>query len=48
MKYKTICLLVFLSLHAVVSTAQQTEKERIDAVLTQWHLAAAEASFDTY
>ncbi|SDQ20160.1 nuclear transport factor 2 family protein [Flagellimonas zhangzhouensis] len=45
MKFKALIGLLFLSL---VVTAQNSEKQKINQVLDDWHLAAANADFDAY
>ncbi len=45
MKFKALFALLFLS--AVVS-AQNNDKQKINQVLDDWHMAAANADFDTY
>ncbi|WP_375323315.1 nuclear transport factor 2 family protein [Flagellimonas sp. GZD32] len=45
MKFKALFALLFLS--AVVS-AQNNHKQKINQVLDDWHMAAANADFDTY
>ncbi|HEX9981469.1 MAG TPA: nuclear transport factor 2 family protein [Flavobacterium sp.] len=44
---KKLFSLTFLFL-AIICTAQDSDKSSIDAVLTNWHKAAAEAKFDNY
>ncbi|GLU42957.1 nuclear transport factor 2 family protein [Allomuricauda sp. NBRC 101325] len=45
MKFKALIGLLFLT---VVVSAQNTEKQKINQVLDNWHLAAANADFDAY
>lgn len=48
MNYRILYTLIFFVLPYTSVIAQQTEKKAINEVLSNWHLAAAEASFDTY
>lgn len=45
MKFKALIGLLFVS---VIVSAQNTDKQKINQVLDDWHLAAANADFDKY